>query len=97
MNSTLSLCKWCIKHYYFPLGSFAQLIRQVETFRSYSHSYTSVRKWMIRHKPKPVSGLCEDCNKRRYRYLVNVTRKYTRDFTNWKYLCLSCRFDLTRS
>jgi hypothetical protein len=46
---------------------------------------------------KTISGLCEDCNKRQYRYLVNVARKYTRDFTNWKYLCLSCRFDLTRS
>jgi hypothetical protein len=31
--------------------------------------------------PKPVLGLCEDCNKRQYR-LVNVTRKYIRDFTN---------------
>jgi hypothetical protein len=40
-----------------------------------------------RHKPKPESGLCENCNKRQYRYLVNVTRKYTRVFTNWKYLC----------
>jgi len=28
---------------------------------------------------KTISGLCEDCNKRQYRYLVNVTRKYTRD------------------
>ena len=47
-------------------------------------SYASIRKWITKHKPKPVSGLCEDCNKRQYRYLVNVTRKYTRDFANWK-------------
>jgi len=57
------------------------------------YNYSSVRRWITRHKPKPVSGLCEDCNKRQYRYLVNVTRKYTRDFTNWKYLCLSCRLN----
>jgi hypothetical protein len=57
----------------------------------------SARRWISRHKAKPTSGLCEHCNKRQYRYLVNVTGNYTRDFTNWKYLCLSCRFDLTRT
>jgi hypothetical protein len=44
----------------------------------------SARRWISRHKPKPASGLCEGCNKRQYRYLVNVTRKYTRDFANWE-------------
>ena len=77
-------------------GSIAQLIKSKEIMEI-SHSYSSVRRWVMKHKPKPVSGLCEDCNKRQYRYLVNITGKYTRDFTNWKYLCLSCRFDLTRS
>lgn len=41
-------------------------------------------------KLKPMTELCESCKKVPPFDLANITGKYKRDLSNWKYLCRRC-------
>lgn len=51
-----------------------------------------LHKWLKQHLPKP--DLCQDCNIKSAYDLANITGVYTRDFSNWKYLCRGCHMKL---
>jgi len=44
--------------------------------------------WLKKNLSQPP--LCEFCNIKPSRDLANITGVYNREFTNWKYLCVSC-------
>lgn len=50
--------------------------------------YNALHRWIRRHLPE--SELCQFCNVNKSRDLANITQIYNRDFSNWKYLCVSC-------
>jgi len=57
-------------------------------------TYKSLHVWLNRNMIKPT--LCQICHLVPPVELANVTGMYTRDFKNWKYLCIRCHriFDL---
>jgi hypothetical protein len=57
-------------------------------------SYKGLHKWVRDHLPQPE--LCQSCNLVTSYDLANITGKYTKDFSNWKYLCRPCHIVLDR-
>lgn len=58
--------------------------------------YFALHAWMRRHLPKP--NLCQNCDKITKRLQVAcVTAIYSRDFSNWKYLCYKCHYEVDLS
>lgn len=49
---------------------------------------TAIHKWIRKNKPKPE--LCEKCNKQEPRDVANVSGKYNRDISNYRWECHSC-------
>lgn len=56
--------------------------------------YFGLHVWMRKNFPKPE--LCQNCNLVPPTELANVTGVYSRDFTNWKYMCHKCHFRFDR-
>lgn len=54
---------------------------------------TGLHKWVRQRLPKPQK--CQMCFLKPPYDLANVTGKYTRELSNWKYLCRRChmKFD----
>jgi len=48
----------------------------------------ALHAWVRSHLKAP--NFCENCNFMPPHDLANVTGKYERDFSNWKYLCRRC-------
>lgn len=53
--------------------------------------YDAVHNWVRKHMSQ--SELCEMCKKAPSYDLANVTGSYTRDFSNWQYLCRKCHME----
>ena len=52
-------------------------------------SYNGLHGWVRTHLPKPE--FCQDCGVvHTYLDLTNISGKYLRDLTDWKYLCRRC-------
>jgi hypothetical protein len=52
--------------------------------------YFAIHRWLRVNMPKPE--LCECCKNKPPQHIANVTGVYTRDFSNWKYMCARCHF-----
>ena len=50
--------------------------------------YGQLHKWVRSRKPVPVH--CEKCKKDTKLQLSNIGGKYTRELSNWEYLCAKC-------
>jgi len=50
--------------------------------------YPALHKWLRERKPKPE--LCEFCKERDAIHLAKITKYYTRDINNYRYLCAKC-------
>ena len=50
--------------------------------------YKGLHIWMRSNMPKP--DLCQLCFIGPAEDLANITGKYTRDFSNWRYMCTQC-------
>ncbi len=50
--------------------------------------YRQLHKWVRSRKPVPV--LCDKCGKEKKLQLSNIGNRYTRDLSNWEYLCSDC-------
>jgi DNA-directed RNA polymerase subunit RPC12/RpoP len=57
-------------------------------------SIDALHHWVKRYLLQPE--LCEHCGKVPPKHLACVTGDYSRDFSNWKYLCLSCHMRLDK-
>lgn len=57
-------------------------------WRNEDVQYRALHVW-VRHRLS-ISKLCELCNLIPPRDLANITGVYSRDLSNWKYLCRSC-------
>lgn len=53
--------------------------------------YGGVHAWVRARKTKPA--LCEKCNVRPAVDLANISGKYSRDLSDWEYLCRKCHMD----
>ena len=51
-------------------------------------TYNPLHAWIRVRKPKP--DLCEECQVRPPRDLSNISRKYKRDISDYRWLCRSC-------
>jgi len=50
--------------------------------------YSALHAWIRRHLSKPE--LCENCHENKRLVAANITGVYSRDFSNWKYICYRC-------
>lgn len=50
--------------------------------------YGALHDWIRRRKPK--SELCEECNQKRPRDLANISGKYLRSISDFRWLCRKC-------
>lgn len=50
--------------------------------------YNALHQWVNSRLPKPQT--CQRCFNGPAYDLTNITGRYTRDLTNWKYLCRRC-------
>lgn len=50
--------------------------------------YDGIHTWVKRNLPKPES--CEFCGRNVRLEAANISGKYLRDLTDWKYLCRRC-------
>lgn len=50
--------------------------------------YKPLHQWVKRHKPKPK--FCEECKKREPYDLANISGKYKRDISDYKWTCRRC-------
>ena len=50
--------------------------------------YGSLHEWIKSRKIKP--DLCEGCKKKKPLDLANISGKYKRELTDWKWLCRKC-------
>ena len=50
--------------------------------------YPGIHEWVRTHLAKP--DLCEICHEKKKLDAANISGKYLRDFTDWKYICRSC-------
>jgi hypothetical protein len=50
--------------------------------------YQSLHIWVTRYKPKPI--LCEKCEKKEPYDIANISGKYKREISDFKWLCRSC-------
>lgn len=53
-------------------------------------SYSGIHSWIKRNKKRPVSEICEFCKKSKGMEWVNLSNKYKRDFSDWKWGCRRC-------
>jgi len=55
--------------------------------------YNSLHLWIRKQIPKPK--FCEDCGKNEPQQIANISGQYSRDLTDWKWLCIKChsKFD----
>jgi len=54
-------------------------------------SYGAIHDWVKRYKPK--SELCEKCRKVKPNDIANISGKYKRDITDYKWLCRKCHME----
>lgn len=52
---------------------------------------TTLHQWVRDHLPEPE--LCQMCNRVPPYDLANITDIYSRDFSNWQYLCRKCHME----
>ena len=50
--------------------------------------YGALHDWVKCQKPKPT--LCEECNKRPPFDLASISHKYTRELSDWQWICRRC-------
>lgn len=50
-------------------------------------THQSIRDWAIKYLPKPIT--CE-CGIRKTRVIVNISGDYSRDLSNWQWMCNRC-------
>jgi hypothetical protein len=50
--------------------------------------YTALHSWVKDRKPKPQ--LCEECQNVSPYDLANISSKYSRELTDWRWLCRKC-------
>lgn len=50
--------------------------------------YSALHTWVRSRKPKPLD--CESCGQRRTLQLSNSSYEYSRDLSDWEYLCVPC-------
>ena len=55
-------------------------------------SYSALHAWVMRRKAKPL--LCELCEKRPPFDLANKDHNYTRDLSEWGWLCRRCHMEI---
>lgn len=55
-------------------------------------SYKGLHAWINHNLPKPE--LCQICNQKKLLAAACVTGIYSRDFSNWKYICWKCHAKL---
>jgi len=48
----------------------------------------ALHEWVKRYKPKPK--VCENCHKKGWIDLANISQEYKRDLTDWEWLCRKC-------
>lgn len=51
--------------------------------------------WVRKNLKQPE--FCERCGIKQPKHLANITGIYSRDFSNWKYLCISCHRKIDNS
>jgi hypothetical protein len=68
--------------------SVAKLAEKNGMWKGDQVGYNQLHAWVRRRLPKPAS--CQKCFNGPPYDLTNITRRYTRDLTNWKYLCRKC-------
>lgn len=51
-------------------------------------SYKALHLWVKKYKIK--TDKCENCNKKRFLELANISGEYKRDINDWKYFCRKC-------
>ena len=49
---------------------------------------SALHVWVRRNFPVPE--VCDNCRQKQRLDLANITGVYSRDFSNWKYLCRKC-------
>jgi hypothetical protein len=50
--------------------------------------YSALHEWVKNRKPKPQT--CENCHTVTPLDLANISQRYTRDLTDWEWLCRKC-------
>ena len=50
--------------------------------------YKCLHKWVRRNKPIPSN--CQSCGKIKTLEATNISGRYKRDLSDWKYLCRKC-------
>jgi hypothetical protein len=54
-------------------------------------SYRTLHEWVNFHKPKPKD--CEKCHKNKRLEAANISGKYLRDISDYKWLCRKCHME----
>jgi len=53
--------------------------------------YNALHAWVRRNKQKV--NVCENCNKKKSYDLSNISGKYLRDLSDWKWVCRTCHME----
>ena len=55
--------------------------------------YKALHYWVKRNVPPPEDGLCEMCHQVPFHDATNISGKYIRIKTDWKYACRKCHME----